>query len=203
MCGMTDGQKSKPMDVFAGDPRSADTDLVIVAAFEGEAAALAGEWSAPTGGEIDRAIASKEFSGKLFETFADADRRSRVSSAAARRDRPWPQERLHGRSRAPRGGGDRPDGPAAERSRASRFVAHGVLESPEMIQAIAEGLTLAEFDAGRYKTAGYDPFELTALGIIVEARAGETAAGVRCTAVASSASTATWRGSSTTSRATR
>ena len=50
------------------------------------------------------------------------------------------------------------------------FLAHGVLETPEMIQAIAEGLTLAEFDAGRYKTAGYDPFELTALGIIVEER---------------------------------
>ncbi len=56
------------MDVFVGDPRSADTDLVIVAAFEGEATALSGEWSAPTGGEIDQAIASKEFSGKLFET---------------------------------------------------------------------------------------------------------------------------------------
>src|SRR3990170_2924883 len=66
---MTDGGKSKGMDVFAGDPRSADTDLVIVAAFEGEAPALAAGWSAPTGGEIDRAIASKEFSGKLYEAF--------------------------------------------------------------------------------------------------------------------------------------
>jgi leucyl aminopeptidase len=36
-----------------------------------------------------------------------------------------------------------------------------------MIQAVAEGMTLAEFDAGRYKTAGYEPFELTGLGIVV------------------------------------
>ncbi len=41
------------------------------------------------------------------------------------------------------------------------FLANGVLETGEMIQAIAEGLTLAEFDAGHYKTAGYDSFELT------------------------------------------
>ena len=72
-----------------------------------------------------------------------------------------------------------------------------------MIQAIAEGLTLAEFDAGRYKTAGYEPFELRALGIIVEERTRDSRAARRRSAAASSASTATWRGSSTTSRATR
>jgi leucyl aminopeptidase len=55
------------------------------------------------------------------------------------------------------------------------FHASGVLESVEMIQAIAEGLTLAEFDAGRYKTAGYDPFGLTALTIVVDANATTSA----------------------------
>jgi len=55
---MAGDDKSKPMGVFAGDPRSADTDLITVAAFEGEAAALAAAWSVATGGEIDGAIAS-------------------------------------------------------------------------------------------------------------------------------------------------
>ena len=53
------------------------------------------------------------------------------------------------------------------------FRADGELDSPQMIQAVAEGMTLAEFDAGSYKTAGYDPFELTGLGIIVTERADE------------------------------
>ena len=57
------------MDVFAGEPGAVDTELVIVTAFENEAPVLSSKWAAPTGGEIDRAIASKEFIGKLFETF--------------------------------------------------------------------------------------------------------------------------------------
>ena len=65
---MTDRQESKPMDVLTGDPRSADTDLVIVAAFEEQSGALT-PWSAPTGRQLDRAIETKEFSGKLFEHF--------------------------------------------------------------------------------------------------------------------------------------
>jgi leucyl aminopeptidase len=44
-----------------------------------------------------------------------------------------------------------------------------------MMQAIAEGLTLAEFDAGSYKTAGYDRFDLTSAGLIVDPRIREVA----------------------------
>ena len=36
-----------------------------------------------------------------------------------------------------------------------------------MVQAIAEGLTLGEFEGGRYKTTAYEPFDLTAVGIVV------------------------------------
>jgi leucyl aminopeptidase len=52
-----------------------------------------------------------------------------------------------------------------------------VLETPEIIQAIAEGLTLAQFEGGHYKTAGYDPFELTAISIGVEERTRTAAEG--------------------------
>jgi leucyl aminopeptidase len=174
MSGMTDGQESKPMDVFAGDPRSADTDLVIVTAFEGEVSGLAEEWSAPTGGEIDRAAASKEFSGKLFDIFVTpiVDRRYRATRLAAIGLGPRTDFTV-----------DRARRTAAAIALSARqrkigrvaFRADGALESPDMIQAIAEGLTLAEFDAGRYKTAGYDPFELTALGILVAAGTKEAA----------------------------
>ena len=166
---MTHRQKSKPMDVLAGDPRAMDTDLVTIGAFEGETSTLT-EWSAPTGGEIDRAIASKEFSGKLFETFitpildrgyqarrlsvvglgpqADftVDRARRVATAIALMSRHRKIPRV-------------------------AFLAQGALENTAMIQAMAEGLTLAEFDGGSYKTAGYDPFELKAVGIGVAERA--------------------------------
>jgi leucyl aminopeptidase len=47
---------------------------------------------------------------------------------------------------------------------------HGQLETPEHVQAIAEGLTLAEFDAGRYKTVDYEPFELEHITIVVADR---------------------------------
>ena len=166
---MADGQKSNPMDVFAGDPRSADTDLVIVAAFEGEASTLVPRWSEPTGGEIDRAIASKEFSGKLFETFVTpivdrGHRARRLAAVGLGVQSEFMVDRARRVATA--------IGLTARQRKIARvaFLALGVLETPEIIQAIAEGLTLAQFEGGRYKTAGYDPFELTATSIGVEER---------------------------------
>jgi leucyl aminopeptidase len=166
---MADGQKSKPMDVFAGDPRSVDTDLVIVAAFEGEASTLVPRWSDPTGGEIDRAIASKEFSGKLFETFVTpiVDRGHRARRLAAIGLGAQSEFMVDRARRAATA-----IGLTARQRKIARvaFLALGVLETPEIIQAIAEGLTLAQFEGGSYKTGGYEPFELTATSIGVEER---------------------------------
>jgi leucyl aminopeptidase len=166
MCAMAEGQKSKPMDVFVGDVRGADTDLVIVTAFEGEAQALATEWSAPTGGELDRAIASNEFTGKLFEMFLTpivdrAYRPRRIAAIGLGRRSDFTVDRARRSAAA--------IALSARQKRIARiaFRADGELDSPAMIQAVAEGMTLAEFDAGRYKTAGYEPFELTGLGIVV------------------------------------
>lgn len=171
---MADGQKTNPMDVFAGDPRSADTDLVIVAAFEGEAEALLHEWSAPTGGEIDRAATSREFSGKLFETFMTpiVDREYRARRLAAiglgpRSDFTVDRARRSAAAIALN----------ARQRKIARVAISAAeeLDSPDMIQALAEGLTLGEFDAGKYKTAGYEPFNFTALGIIIKERTREAA----------------------------
>ena len=161
---MTNGQKSKLMDVLTGDPRSADTDLVIVSAFEEQIAAL-GSWSAPTGRELERAVETKEFSGKLFEHFltpitdsAFRPRRLAVMGLGQQSDFTIDRVRrsatavaLLARQKIPR----------------LTVVADGALASADMVQAIAEGLTLAEFDAGRYKTAGYEPFDLQRLAILV------------------------------------
>ena len=136
---MADGQKSNPMDVFAGDPRSADTDLVIVAAFEGEASTLVPRWSDPTGGEIDRAIASKEFSGKLFETFVTpiVDRGYRARRLAAiglgvQSD--FTVDRARRAATA--------IGLTARQRKIARvaFLAHGVLETPEMHSSDRRGV---------------------------------------------------------------
>src|SRR5687768_4594857 len=170
---MADGQKSKPMDIFAGDPRSADTDLVIVTAFEGEAAALM-TWSAATGGEVDRAVASKEFIGKLFETFVTpiveaGYRARRLAAIGLGEEKSFTIDRARRVAAA--------IGHTARHRKIPRiaFLADAGLDSPEMMQAIAEGLTLAEFDAGSYKTAGYDRFESVSAGLIVDQRTREVA----------------------------
>ena len=162
------------MDIFAGEPRSADTDLVIVTAFEGEAGHLSSDWSAPSGGELDQAVASREFSGKLFETLLTpivdrGYRPRRLAAIGLGRKSDFTVDRVRRAATAM--------AITARQKKIPRlaFCARGVLESAEMIQAIAEGLTLAEFDAGRYKTADYEPFELTGLGMIVDHTARDAA----------------------------
>jgi leucyl aminopeptidase len=153
------------MDVFTGDPRSIDTDLVIVTAFEGSLAPAA-VWSGATRGEVERAIQAREFTGKLFEHFltpvADpAVKPRRVALAGLGKPGDFTTDRARRTASA-----------AAIMARQKRipritFAIDGVLENAEMVQAIAEGLTLGEFEAGHYKTAGYEPFGLSAVGIAV------------------------------------
>jgi leucyl aminopeptidase len=162
------------MDVFAGEPQTVDTDLVIVTAFEGQAAAV-GNWSARTGGELDRAVESKEFSGKLFETFltpivADGYRARRLAVIGLGQQGDFTIERARRVATTV--------GLMARQKKIGRlaFAAEGALDAPEMFQAIAEGLTLAEFDGGQYKTADDDRFALRSSGIIVKEQSRETAA---------------------------
>ena len=171
---MTDGQTSGQIEVFAGDLRELSTDLLIVTAFEGETAPLA-RWSTPTKGEIDRAIASKELSGKLYETFltpvADGQFGARRLAVVGLGKQPdFTVDRARRTATA-----------VAAMSRQKRvariaFSAEGRLDSPEMIQAIAEGLTHAEFDGGSYKTWGYDRFDLREITICVTGGSRESAA---------------------------
>jgi len=161
------------MDVLAIDPRNIDTDLVVCAAFEGQTGSLSG-WSPATKSEIDRAQASKEFTGKLFETFltpivAGDFRARRLAAIGLGREADFTIDRARRVATA--------IGLQARDKKIARiaFTADGALDAPEMIQALAEGLTLAEFEAGHYKTWDYAPFRLDALAILTSERSLEAA----------------------------
>ena len=103
-------------------------------------------WSEPTGGEIDRAIASKEFSGKLYRrsspqlSMADIGRDALPRLDLARRA-------ISRRSCAPGGDGNRLTARQKKIGRVA-FLCQGALDTPEMIQALAEGLTLGSSRPG-------------------------------------------------------
>ena len=61
MSRMPGSQMSRPVDIFGGDPRRVDTDLLIVAQFEGEAPHA--DWGAATRVRSIRALISREFTG--------------------------------------------------------------------------------------------------------------------------------------------
>jgi leucyl aminopeptidase len=144
-----------PLMTCTAAPLSAvDVDLLIVPWFEGETAATVPGVDGAAGGEVTRALESKEFCGRTFEVFE-----TRVVDAS------WRARRLLviGAGRREAFGSDvvRKIGTAAglwARQRRIVRAAHVLrlamneAETAEMAQAVAEGLTLAEFDAGSYKT---------------------------------------------------
>ena len=197
-------KESKPMDIFAGDPRfsgyrSCDRRRVRRA----RPRALVREWSAPTGGEIDRAVASKEFTGKLFETFLTpiVDRAYRARRLAAV------------------GLGRQSDFTVDRARRAATAI--GLTARQKKIARVAfrraRRARVAGHDSGNRRGADAGRVRRRALqdrglrSVRADRRSASSStkrvAGQRRSvpraAVASSASTATWRGSSTTSRETR
>src|ERR1700674_4579148 len=147
---MTIGQQSPPVDVFVGDPRTLDTDLVVLPVFEGENTGQE-QWSQATNGELARATGSKEFTGKLYEFFATplSDRSYRAPRFAAIGVGPATDFTTDRARRAATAAGL-----AARQRRIARiaFIAERRFDAPEILQAVTEGLKLAEFDAGQYKT---------------------------------------------------
>ncbi len=146
---------SLPIEVTGGPLAAVDTDLLIVPWFEDDAAGALPGLDTATGGELARATASKEFGARLFDSWL-------TPIAAAE----W-----HARRLALIGGGRAADftpevarklataaGLAARQRRVVRagFVLRtDPTPSPDVAafaQAIAEGLTLAEFNIGCYKT---------------------------------------------------
>jgi len=161
---MTFGEKSKPMDVVSGDVRSLDTDLLVI--FLADTESPGPEWVEATGGELGKAMASREFCGRLYETFLH----------------PIINRTYHASRLLAVGLGPRADF-TVDRGRRAATVAgllarqkkigritlapDATLVSPDMLQALAEGITLAEFDAGQYKTGDPPPSPLSSIAIAV------------------------------------
>jgi leucyl aminopeptidase len=139
-----------------GPLSAVDADLLVLPWFEGESASAEAALDAATGGEIARALSSKEFQAKRYDMFLTA-----VT------DRTWPAQRV-----ALIGGGPPADGGTemirklasaagliAKQKRIGRvaFAIRSKGDVAELAQAAAEGLTLAEFSGGSYKTTDPPP----------------------------------------------
>jgi leucyl aminopeptidase len=139
-------------DAFA----AVEVDLLVIPWFEGETPDLVPGLDAATAGELTRAIVTREFQAKRFELFFTPIG-----------DRAWRARRL-----AAIGAGARADsstdllrrlamaaGIAARQKHSASvgFVLRGDGDIGDLTQAVAEGLTLSEFDGGTYKTADPPP----------------------------------------------
>jgi leucyl aminopeptidase len=140
-----------------------DADVLAIPVFEQEPAGdLAGADGA-TGGEITRAFASREFTGKAYEIFLTSvvgggwrARRLALVGAGARETADL--DRLRRVAAA--------FGITARKRRLGRvaFVVRGLQPLAAGAQAAAEGLTLADFYGGQYKTGepdGQPPISVT------------------------------------------
>jgi leucyl aminopeptidase len=135
-----------------------DVDLLIIPWFEEDAPSVVPGLDGATGGEVSRGLASKEFGARLFDLFTTP-----VS------DRSWKAQRV-----ALLGAGPMADfdsslarklatvaALAGRQRRSERLAfalqpgmanASGDIDVRRLAQAIAEGLTLGEFNVGSYKT---------------------------------------------------
>jgi leucyl aminopeptidase len=162
-----------------GAPLSAvDVDLLVVPWCEDDGLQVVSGVDAATGGEVARALAAKEFCARAYDVFP-----------AAVVDRTWRARRvlLIGAGKRAALGSDgvrRAATAAALWARQRRIprvgfvMREGFGDAVELAQAIAEGLTLAEFDGGRYKTGEYEVLPAPAWTVVVGA-GGETALRVR------------------------
>ena len=148
---MPPAAKSAPIACVGGPLSGIETDLLVVPWFEDEGAVGVPGVDAASGGEIGRALAAQEFQGKPYEWFMT----------------PTTTGQWRGRRVALIGAGRRADcgsdlvrklavsaGVTARQRHVGRvaFMVRGEGGAADLAQAAAEGLTLAEFNAGTYKT---------------------------------------------------
>jgi leucyl aminopeptidase len=155
---MSVGASDSGIAVIGSPPAAIDADLVVVPWFEEDGAGAVPAMDEASAGEVGRALAAKEFSARPYDIFP-----------LAVTDRSWHARRvvLVGTGRRAAFGGDMARRAATavglwtkqHRVRRAAFAMRpdvGDVDQREMAQAVAEGLTLAEFDAGSYKTREHD-----------------------------------------------
>jgi leucyl aminopeptidase len=160
-----------PVIACTGAPlRTVEADVLAVPWFDGDTAAANAELDAAAGGEIGRALGSKEFAGRAYDLFVtpivDGSWRARrvtLVGAGARADFNSDVARrlaivagLNARQR---------------RADRAAFVLRSdvvdAADAAEFAQAVAEGLTLAEFNAGTYKTTDPAPGKPPVWSVVV------------------------------------
>jgi leucyl aminopeptidase len=156
---MSEAVKAAQVACTSGPLSRADVDVLIVPWFEGDAASAVPGLDDAIGGELQRAMAAREFEGRPYEFMLTAVV-----------DRSWTARRvaLTGAGRSADFSGDlarkvaASAGLAMKQRRVGRaaFVLPQVQARPaaaELAQAVIEGLTLSEFNAGSYKTSDVPP----------------------------------------------
>jgi leucyl aminopeptidase len=137
-----------------------DADVLIVPWFEGDTASAIAGIDVATGGELHRALGSKELSGRRYEVFiasvSDSSwKAKRVVCAGA-----GPSSEFTGdvaRKVAAAVGLSMKQRRVARAAFAVRLGAGSHADDAEISQAVAEGLTLSEFNIGTYKTSDVPP----------------------------------------------
>jgi leucyl aminopeptidase len=152
------------LEILEGSPAAVEADVLALPIFEEEDAGELAGFDDATGGEVARARASGEIKGKLFEVYW-----------AGVRDTRWRPSRIVFIGAGPRPGFSTEKvrrvaaaaSVAALQRRAERlvFVARGEAGDAEAAQAVAEGLTLGQFNPGQHKTQD-GPGHETALAIL-------------------------------------
>jgi leucyl aminopeptidase len=177
-------QATEPVSITCvGGPLTAvDADLLIAPWFEDDRAAAIPGLEEATGGELARALESKEFGAHPYDLFITPTvgrewKARRVALIGAGRSRDFTTDLARKLASAA--------GLAAKQRRVGRVAFLARTETPpgvdarQLAQAIAEGLTLAEFNVGSYKTGDAPPAAAPAWMI---ASAGPTPDGVEAAA---------------------
>jgi leucyl aminopeptidase len=166
---MSTVRSAAPLTSQSGPLSSIDADLLVVPWFDGESATVVPGLDAATAGEIQRALTQHEFQAKPFEFFV-----ARVV------DKSWRAGRV-----ALVGGGARnvasgemmrklaaAAGLDARKRHVQRaaFAIRGNGDQSLLAQAAAEGVTLAEFYGGSYKTADPQPVAVASWTIAFEGK---------------------------------
>jgi leucyl aminopeptidase len=159
----------------AAEPHQSDADLLAVPCFErDELRDLAGLDEA-SAGEVRRAQASREFTGKPFELFLTplidrTWRAHRVALVGAGASSDWSTDRARKVSAfVALAARDRRIGRLAflHRTGTAGSGPAGTPEEPDWAQAIAEGLMFGAFASGKYKTGEKDQVALTELSVVL------------------------------------
>jgi leucyl aminopeptidase len=154
------------IDIAVTATETVDADVLAIPVFEQDRPDELAGADVAAAGEIARAFSSREFTGKAYELFLTAVvgggwRARRLALIGAGTRETADLDRLRRVAAA--------FGIAARKRRLGRvaFVVRGVQSAAAGAQAAAEGLTLAEFYGGRYKTG--DPDGQPAVGLTIVA----------------------------------